>query len=425
MRRNNKTDIIVGKDVRNSGPRIFNALIKGLLSTGCNVIDIGMTATPIFYFAIHHYKKDGGIMITASHNPPNYNGFKMCKDIYALHGEEIFHLYEIIENEDFLNGTGQLTKLDVNKIYVDNITKNIEVDSDLKVVLDSGNGSASLIASELFESLGLDVIELFNEPDGTFPNHPADPTKKENVGELIKTVKNKNADLGIGFDGDVDRIGVVDEEGNLIYGDTLLGIYAKDIIKDNPGAEVVFEVKCSQGLVEYLENIGAKPVMWKAGHSLIKAKMKEDNALLGGEMSGHMFFKDRYEGFDDAFYAGLRIIEILSKYDKTMSELADEIPKYKSTPELRLNCGTDDNKFKLMKELEDYFKKNYEVIDVDGVRVLFENGWALVRSSNTQPVIVLRMEAKTEKSLKNIIKTIYNKLNQYEEIDTEKLKKYF
>jgi len=422
MRKQNKKNIIVGRDIRLSGKRIYKHLKKGLLSTGCNIINIGKTATPIFYFSIVHYNKDGGIMITASHNPPEYNGFKMCNGIESVYGDNITELYHIIENNNFHEDEkGKVSNLDVMDTYKKEVIKDFNLDKDLKVILDSGNGSAALIAGELFESLGLNVKELFDTPDGKFPNHPADPTKKENLEKLIKTVKKENADIGIGFDGDVDRIGVVDEKGNLLYGDTLLGVYAKEMVKKHPDLKVVFEVKCSQGLVEYLNDMGAKPIMWKAGHSLIKAKMKETGALLAGEMSGHMFFKDRYHGFDDAFYAGMRLLEILSETKSNLSELANKIPEYKSTPELRLDCGSDDAKFRIIKELEEYFKNKYDVIDVDGVRILFDNGWALVRSSNTQPVIVLRMESKTNEGLKSILETIYSKLSEYNEIESKEL----
>ncbi len=421
--RKGKKEAVVGKDVRLSGPRIFKALVKGILSTGCNVIDVGTVPTPVFYFAIWFFKKDGGIMITASHNPPEYNGFKMCDGIDALYGDEITSLYTLIKNNDFIHGSGSMSSMSVINDYKDQVVKTIGIPRRLKVVIDSGNGAAGLVAPDVLRSVGVELIELYSEPDGNFPNHTADPTVEKNVKVLMETVVEQGADIGIGFDGDVDRIGVVNEKGRLLFGDTLLGIYAKDVLKNNPGAEVVFEVKSSQGLVEYIEKLRGKPMMWKAGHSLLKAKMKEDNALLGGEVSGHMFFRDRHPGYDDAIYGALRILEILAHSETTISKLAEEIPAYISTPELRVDCP-DDVKFGVMDKLIQYFKSNYNVIDVDGVRILFDTGWSLIRPSNTQPVLVVRMEAKTKEDLREIAKITYDKLCEYSEINAENLKAY-
>lgn len=421
--RKGKKEAVVGKDVRLSGPRVFKALVKGIMSTGCNVVDIGTVPTPVFYFVIWYYKKDGGVIATASHNPPEYNGFKMCNGIDALYGDEIMSLYTLIKNNDFIHGEGVMTSLSVLEEYKKHVIEDIKIPKKLKVVIDSGNGAAGLAAPDVLRSMGVELIELFSEPDGNFPNHTADPTVEKNVKDLMRTVVEKGADIGIGFDGDVDRIGVVDEKGRLLFGDTLLGIYAKEVLEDNPGAEVVFEVKSSQGLVERIQQLGGKPMMWKAGHSLLKAKMKEDNALLGGEVSGHMFFRDRHPGYDDAIYGALRILEILAHTDKKISELAAEIPAYVSTPELRVDCP-DDVKFDVMDKLIHYFKSSYKVIDVDGVRVLFDTGWSLIRPSNTQPVLVVRMEAKTKEDLRAIVKTTYDKLCEYPEIDPANLKPY-
>jgi phosphomannomutase/phosphoglucomutase len=397
-----KKDIVVGRDARLSSDRIFNSLTKGILSTGCNVYDISTVATPIFYFSIINYNKDGGMMITASHNPPQYNGFKVCKGIDVIYGKELKKLYEIAKDNNFKKGEGKLYKLDVINDYVESVTKDIRIDKDIKLIVDCGNGAAGVAIEKILNKFkNLKAKILFKEPDGNFPNHEADPTVMKNLLHMKDEMKKEKYDIGIAFDGDVDRIGVLDENGNAIYGDTLLGIYANSLIKNYKNPEVLFEVKCSMGLIEHLKKIGAQPVMWKVGHSLIKAKMKEDNILLGGEMSGHTFFRDKYYGFDDAFYAALRILEILSESNKTMSQLANEIPTYISTPEIRIKCP-EEKKFEIVENLKTELSK-YNIIDIDGVRVHFDNGWALVRASNTQPVLVLRFEAKSKDELSKYI----------------------
>ncbi len=411
MLQNGKKNIVIGRDARLSSNRIFKSLSHGILSTGCNVFNIETVATPVFYFSIIHYNKDGGMMITASHNPPEYNGFKVCNGPDTIYGKELKKIYEIAKEGNFNKGNGQLFEIDAANDYIKNVTNEIDIKKKMKVIIDCGNGTAGIFARKIFEKFDLDLTILFEKPDGHFPNHEADPTVIKNLKDIIEEVKKNNADIGIAFDGDVDRIGVVDENGKIIYGDTLLGIYANSVIEKNPNAEILFEVKCSMALQEHLEKIGAKPLMWKVGHSLIKAKMKEDNALLGGEMSGHMFFRDRYYGFDDAFYAALRILEILSKSDKKLSEIAKEIPSYQSTPEIRINCP-EERKQEIISSLKTSFSK-YKIIDIDGIRINFENGWALVRASNTQPVLVLRFEAKTKEDLEKYQKIVSEELRKH------------
>ncbi len=411
MVKHKKKNIVVGRDSRLSSDRIFNNLVSGIISTGCNVYNIGVVATPVFYFSILHYKKDGGMMITASHNPPQYNGFKICKGQDVIYSSELKKIYNIAINGEFEDGNGRVFNLTVKEDYINTLTKDIKIDRRLKVALDCGNGTAGIFIEEILNRFNLDYKILFKEPDGNFPNHEADPTVLKNLLYLKEEINKNTYDIGIAFDGDVDRIGVLDENGNVVYGDKLLAIYANEVAKNHPNTDVLFEVKCSQGLVEHLQNIGARPIMYKVGHSLIKAKMKEENILLGGEMSGHMFFRDRYYGFDDAFYAALRILEILSQSYKSLAELASEIPQYYSTEEIRVDCPEED-KFKIVEKLKEKFSKQYNTIDIDGIRVQFEKGWALIRASNTQPVLVLRFEAKEKNDLEEYINLIKKELKK-------------
>jgi len=416
--------VTVGRDVRLSGPRILAQVIKGINRAGIDVINIGETASCVFYYSIHALKAHGGLMVTASHNPPEYNGFKMCYGPDALYGEEIQSLLQLIKSDDFEEGEGDVKDHDITDNYIKDLIAPFHLKGNLKVILDCGNGSAGLYARKIFKMAGYDTEILFEEPDGHFPNHIADPTVEKNITELSAAVKKSGADIGIGFDGDVDRIGVVDADGKLLYGDTLLGIYAKEVLKRIPGADIVFEVKCSRGLVEYIQQSGGKPLMWKAGHSLIKAKMKEIDAPLGGEMSGHMFFRDLHEGYDDAFYAALRLLAVLEEEGTSVKSLAEEIPKYLSTPEIRVECS-DDIKFDIMKNLHKHFKKEYDLIDIDGIRINFRNGWALIRPSNTQPVLVLRMEADTKEHLSKIMHVVYEALSDFPEVKTANLEELF
>jgi len=412
IRRAELKKIALGSDVRLSSNRLKDALSEGILSTGCDVIDVGVVPTPVLYFSIFHYFTDGGIMITGSHNPKEYNGFKLCKGETTIYGDEIQDLKKIIEKKDFIKGKGSIESKDPVDAYIELLKTKVKIERPLKIIVDPGNGTAGPIARKLFKDLGCEVECIYCEPDGNFPNHLPDPTVPEYIVDLIRLVKGEKADLGIGYDGDGDRIGVIDELGNIIWGDKLLALFSKEILEKKKGLPIIFEVKCSQGLVEFIESHGGVPIMWKTGHSLIKAKMKEENSPLAGEMSGHMFFKDNYYGYDDAIFASLRLLQIISKTDEPLSKLASEIPYYHSTPEIRVDCS-DETKFGIVEKVRDYFKKNYDVIDIDGVRVLFGDGWGLVRASNTQPVLVLRFEAKTEERLEEIKKIVLNKLREF------------
>ncbi len=404
--------ISVGHDCRESYPELKDALIKGLIETGMNITYLGMVPTPLLYYSIHELKLDGGIQITGSHNPPEYNGFKICLGKATIYGEEIQKIREIHEGRNIRKGEGGLVNTDVIKPYLKYLEENLKPGKiKRRVIIDAGNGVGGLVAPQVYRAMGVDVIPLFCEPDGSFPNHHPDPTIPENLVDLKRLVDEKDADLGISFDGDADRIGVVDKEGNVIWGDQLMIIFARDILKRNPGASIIGEVKCSQVLYDDIKKQGGNPIMWKAGHSLIKGKMKETGALFAGEMSGHLFFADRYYGFDDAIYAGARLLEILTTQEKGVRELLSGIPKMVNTPEIRMDCP-DDKKFNVVKKLVAEFKKEYEVIDVDGARVLFDGGWGLIRSSNTQPVLVLRFEATDEKRLKKIRSVFMEKLER-------------
>ncbi|NLD36484.1 MAG: phosphomannomutase/phosphoglucomutase [Desulfatiglans sp.] len=406
------TKISVGHDCRESYPELKDALIKGLLETGMHVIYLGMVPTPLLYFSIHELKLDGAVMITGSHNPPEYNGFKVCLGKATIYGEEIQRLREIAEKGQFLKGEGSLTEKDVIKPYLEYLKTNIHPGTiKRRVIIDAGNGVGGLVAPQVYRAMGVDVETLYCEPDGTFPNHHPDPTIPENLLELKRLVDEKDADLGISFDGDADRIGVIDKEGNIIWGDQLMIIFSRAILKKNPGAAIIGEVKCSQVLYDDIKKQGGQPIMWKAGHSLIKSKMKETGALFAGEMSGHLFFADRYFGFDDAIYSGARLLEILTTEEKSVRDLLSGIPTMVNTPEIRMDCP-DDKKFGVVKKLVEEFKREYEVIDVDGARVLFDGGWGLVRSSNTQPVLVLRFEATDAKRLEEIKSLFMKKLER-------------
>lgn len=393
--------LTVGRDCRLTSDTYSEKIIEGLLSTGCDVINIGVCSTPVFYFSIKHLEKEGGVMITASHNPPEYNGFKICMRLDSVHGEGIQKILAIIKGENFVQGKGKLSTHDVVPSYIEYIEKNIKISKPLKVGIDAGNGTAGVIAVPILKNLNCEVHDLYCDMDGTFPNHEADPTVADNMKDLISLVKEKKLDLGIGYDGDGDRIGVVDEKGNLVYGDKLMIIFAREILSRKPGATIISEVKCSKTLYDDIEKHGGRAIMWKAGHSLIKKKMKDEKAELAGEMSGHIFFSDRYFGYDDAIYASCRLLEILSNTGKSVSELLADVPITFSTPEIRVDC-LDNIKFAVVKKVTEFFRKEYNIVDIDGVRVLFDDGWGLVRASNTQPALVLRFEAMSENRLEEI-----------------------
>lgn len=406
-RKGGKT-LTVGRDCRISSDRIRQSLIDALLSTGVNVIDIGLVPTPLLYFSVFELNSDGGIMITGSHNPPEHNGFKICVGKTTIHGEEIQYLKQIIQKDSYESGKGTLSEKDIKPLYTSMILKNIKHPLNLKVCVDSGNGMGGMIGPEIFRKLGCEVVELFSDLDGRFPNHHPDPTVIENLSFLVEKVKQTNAVVGIGFDGDADRIGVVDPSGKPIYGDELLVIYAREILKENSGATIISEVKASHRLFNDIALHGGRPILWKTGHSLIKAKMKEEGALLAGEMSGHIFFNDRYYGFDDAIYAAARLLEILAINKKTTAELITDLPVSFSTPEIRKDCP-DEIKFTVVERaLKQFQSQGLKVNAIDGARVEFGDGWGLVRASNTQPVLVLRFEASSQDRLNEIRSRLEN-----------------
>jgi len=393
--------ITVGRDCRPSSDPFFDVLLEGLLASGMAVTDVGVCPTPLLYFSIVHLEHEGGVMITGSHNPPEFNGFKVCVGKDAIYGEEIQRVREIIEQGEYIRGKGGLARHNIIPDYHRYVLSNIQVNRAIKVVVDAGNGTGGVVGVPIMRELGCQVEALYCEMDGRFPHHHPDPTVEENLTDLIATVKDTGADLGIGYDGDADRIGVIDEEGRIIWGDRLMIIFARDIIRERGGGTFIGEVKCSQTLYDEIERLGGRAIMWKTGHSLIKDKMKKEGALLAGEMSGHMFFADRYFGFDDAIYASCRLLEILSKTGKKISELLEGIPQTFITPEIRVECP-DDIKFQIVEQATEYFRQEYHVVDVDGMRITFSDGWGLVRASNTQPALVLRFEAASQERLGEI-----------------------
>jgi len=401
LRKNGKSSASLGRDCRKSSDRFADRFIKGLLSSGCDVVDIGVCPTPVLYFSIETLPVEAGAMITASHNPPEYNGFKLMNGSDSIHGEGLQEIRTIIEKQDFSEGNGKVDKADVLTPYKHFLVKNIEITDNVRIGIDAGNGTGGTTALPVLRELGCEVRDLYCDMDGNFPNHEADPTVKKNLTDLIELVKTEKLDLGVGYDGDGDRIGVVDENGSVIYGDQLMVIFAREILERKPGATFISEVKCSMNMYNDIEQKGGRAVMWKTGHSLIKKKMKEENAELAGEMSGHMFFKDRYFGYDDALYATLRLLEIITKEKTSVSGLLKDLPETFTTPEIRVECP-DDKKFEVVRAVTEHFQKEREVIDIDGMRALFDGGWGLVRASNTQPALVLRFEAKTEKKLEQI-----------------------
>lgn len=407
-------EAIVGQDIRISSPRIAKALTSALQETGIDVIEIGTVPTPVLYFSLFHYDKSAGIMITGSHNPKAFNGMKICFNKTSIYGDEIQRLRTIAEGKIFNIGKGRRTRVDPIPDYIDEILSRVVIKNVPFLVLDPGNGTVGPIIDGILSKLGLDYEIMNKNPDGNFPVHLPDPTVVEYVEPLIQRVKEKGG-VGIGFDGDGDRIGVINEDGEIVWGDHLLGIYAKPIIEHQPGARIIFEVKCSRGLIEYIESLGGVPIMYKTGHSLIKAKMKEESALIAGEMSGHMFFADNYYGYDDAIFAALRLLEILSEEEKSLKELDQEIPRYFSTPEIRIDCP-DREKFKVVETVKEEFSKRNKVITIDGVRIEYPDGWGLIRPSNTQPILVLRFEAKTEERLEEIRSEVIDFLKRFPEL---------
>jgi phosphomannomutase/phosphoglucomutase len=388
----------LARDCRLSSDRLHDALLSGLLASGCDVTDLGIVPTPLLYYSVFHLKASGGVMITGSHNPADYNGFKVMHGKSTIHGEEIQVVRELVESEDFEKGEGKLDTFDIVTPYVEEITSQFQLPRRIKVVADAGNGTAGPVMRRIFERLNCESSELFFEMDGHFPNHHPDPTQPENLQHLVRAVLDQKADVGLAFDGDSDRIGAVDEEGTILYGDQLMIIYAREILSRKPGATVIGEVKSSQNMYDDIRRHGGEAIMWKTGHSLIKARMQETNAELAGEMSGHMFFADRYYGFDDALYAACRLLEIVSKSGEPLSSQLSDLPPTFATPEIRVDCP-DEKKFGIVSAVLAKFDKDYDVIAIDGARVNFGKGWGLVRASNTQPVLVLRFEAQSPELL--------------------------
>ena len=393
---NGATLVGVGRDCRLTSDAYAAALRDGIVGAGVDVSDLGVCPTPLVYFAIWHWGLGGGVQVTGSHNPSDYNGFKLCVGPQALHGEQILALRDRMERGAFRHGAGQIRPSSVIPVYQDHVAANVgRLGRPISVVVDAGNGTAGPVAPALYERLGARVTPLFCDPDGRFPNHHPDPTIVANMQQLVDRVRATGAELGIAFDGDADRIGVVDDAGHMIWGDELLVLFARDVLARNPGATIVAEVKCSQRLFDDIARHGGTGIMWKAGHSLIKAKMRETGALLGGEMSGHIFFQERWFGFDDGIYAGARLLEILGRTGKTVRELLADLPRTETTPEIRIDCA-DTTKFRVADRVRDELRAaGREVIDVDGVRLTFPHGWGLLRASNTQPALVMRFEADT------------------------------
>jgi phosphomannomutase/phosphoglucomutase len=405
--------IAIGFDARESSPVFERLLVEGFNRSGCDAVLIGRVPTPVLYHTVFTKNVDGGVMITGSHNPPDHNGFKICLGKQTLFGSQIQEIKNIAFSGEFASGAGTSESLEVLADYETDILSRVSFGQrKLKAVVDGGNGMGGVTGVPIYQKLGVELIELFTEPDSNFPNHHPDPTVVENLQDTIRAVRESGADLGIAFDGDGDRIGVVDETGRIIWGDELMVLLAREILKEQPGATIIAEVKCSQNLFDDIRAHGGTPIMWKAGHSLIKAKMKETGAALAGEMSGHIFFAERFYGFDDATYAGARVLEILSKTDKKLSELLGDLPETFSTPELRVDCA-DERKFEVVQKIADEFAGTNEVITIDGARILFENGWGLVRASNTQAILVLRFEADSEENLRKIQTEVEAKVKEF------------
>jgi phosphomannomutase / phosphoglucomutase len=409
---NGAKKIAVGFDARESSPVFRDIFVEGLNASGCDVLDIGRVPTPVLYYAVFTREVTGGVMITGSHNPPDHNGFKICLGKSTLFGEQIQEIKKIALSGRFSSGEGSVKTENILPAYIEDIVSRVSLGARrLKIVVDGGNGMGCVTGVPVYERLGVELIKLFTEPDSTFPNHHPDPTVEANLLDTINAVRDTGADFGIAFDGDGDRIGVVDEQGRIIWGDELMVLLSRAVLAENPGATIIAEVKCSQKLFDDIESRGGTPLMWKAGHSLIKAKMKETGALLAGEMSGHIFFADRFYGFDDATYAGARVLEILSHTDKKLSELLADLPVTFSTPELRVACS-DETKFAVVDRIAREFALTNKVITIDGARILFEHGWGLVRASNTQAILVLRFEADSETALRDIRESVEARLGE-------------
>jgi len=411
VKRSGGREIAISGDIRLTTPDLINYFKEGVLSTGVDIINIGIVPTPVNYYSLFKLDVAASVQITGSHNPPEFNGFKLSLHKKPVYGNQIQIIKNFIDKLDFDVGEGSETRYKILPDYHSMIKSKINIERKMNIVMDCGNAAGSINAPTIFKDLGVQLTELYCEPDGSFPNHHPDPTVEENLKDLIDEMKTGRYDAGIAFDGDADRLGVVDETGEIIWADQLIAIFLPDLIE--PGDEIIFDVKCSQSLEDMIKKYKGKPVMWKTGHSLIKNKMSESNCKLGGEMSGHIFFADDYFGYDDAIYVAARLIQLLSKTDKTLSELKSVIPVYHSTPEIRLEADSDEEKFKIAKLAVEYFTKHNNCITVDGVRIIYDYGWGLVRASNTQPVIVCRFEGNTLDNMNEIKKIVLDKLQEF------------
>ena len=405
-------ELIIGRDGRVSSPEIMNWLSSGILSTGCNVIDIGIVTSPMFYHSTFELRASSGVIITGSHNPAEYNGFKIVFKNQSTSSDEILLLKRRILNGEFLSGEGKVDKAEIKESYINRILESIKLNKSLDISIDCGNGAAGVVAKEVYERLGCNVIELYGDPDGLFPNHHPDPSKEENMLDLIDSVSKNNSAVGLAFDGDADRLGVVSPKGEMIYPDRQMILFSRQVLESNPGGAVVFDVKCSKLLPDEISLLGGNPLICKTGHTFIKQKIRETSALLGGEMSGHIFFNDRWPGFDDGIYAGARMLEIIAHSEE--KNVFESVPNMVSTPEINV-AAADDRKFEIVDRfIKDSKFENANTIDIDGIRVEFDKGWGLLRASNTSPFLVLRFEAETEEDLEEIKEVFYLNLRRIE-----------
>jgi phosphomannomutase/phosphoglucomutase len=401
FRRQGKRRLAVGRDCRESSPEWRDRLVEALAASGCEVLDVGICPTPLLYFAVRHLEADGGVIVTASHNPPEFNGFKICNGYHTIFGEEIQQLYRLARQGERISGAGGVEQREIIPAYQDFVAQNLMISRPIRLGIDGGHGTAGPVALSLFQRLGCDVWPLYCEMDGRFPAHEPDPTIEANLADLQNLVRENRLELGVAYDGDGDRLGVIGPEGEIIWGDQLLALFAREILKRHPGAVIIGEVKCSQRMYDDVVRHGGRPLMWKTGHSLIKQKMLEEKALLAGEMSGHIFFADRYFGFDDAIYATGRLLEVLAATGQTVTELLADLPPAVVTPEIRRDCP-DEMKFQIVEGIKARLAGKFPLVDIDGVRLLHPHGWGLIRASNTQPALVLRFEAKTREQLEEI-----------------------
>jgi phosphomannomutase / phosphoglucomutase len=415
IKRQGGNNISVSGDIRESSPILKKHFISGIISTGINVFDTGILPTPVNYYSMYYLNTDAAVQITGSHNPKEFNGFKFSCINESFYGEKIQLLKQMIINNNFEKGLGEITNKEILNNYIEMLFSKIKLNKKLKVIVDSGNACGCLTIPQTLKKLGVEVEELYCDIDSSFPNHHPDPTVDSNLNDIISIIKKGKYDLGMAFDGDADRIVVIDEKGGIIRSDNLIALFLPETITPT-NKKIIFDVKCSEALEKMIIKYGGEPLMWKTGHSLIKDKMKKENAKFAGEMSGHIFFADDYYGYDDALYVGLRLLQILSNTDLSLSKLTDEIPKYYSTPEMRLDCKDDNEKFKITEKAIKYFTSNYDCITIDGVRIKFENGWGLVRSSNTQPVIVCRFEANNQNELSEMKNLVLSKLSEFGEL---------